>query len=166
MLVSLSILLFPALMIAAGISDALTYRIPNWLTLAIALLFWPLALLNGMPGGLILWHGITGMALLVIGFALFAGGLFGGGDAKLMAAAGFWFGWPAAMKFLMLTALVGGGLAIAIAAWSALQVDQEMRGATWIERWKSKKPDVPYGIALAAGAVIAFPATWWWKLVI
>ena len=164
MLASLPIVLFPALMILAGVTDALSYRIPNWLTVAIALLFWPIAILNGMPGGVLLWHAVTGVALLAIGFGLFAAGVFGGGDAKLMAAAGFWFGWPVAMNFLVITALAGGALAIVMALWSALQLDQEMRGHTWIERWKNKKLDVPYGIAFAAGAVIAFPGSWWWKL--
>jgi prepilin peptidase CpaA len=161
---SLPVLLFPALMILAGVNDALTYRIPNWLTLAIGLLFWPFALFYGMPGELLLWHALTGVVLLVMGFGLFAAGLFGGGDAKLMAAAGFWFGWPVAMKFLVLTALAGGLLALAIALWTALQMDQEMRGHTWIERFRSRKIDVPYGVALAAGAVIAFPDSWWWRL--
>ena len=165
MLASIPIVLFPAMMILAGVKDAMTYRIPNWLSLAVALLFWPLAIVNGMPGELLLWHGITGAVLLAVGFGLFAVGLFGGGDAKLMAAAGFWFGWPVAMKFLVITALAGGALAIVVALWSALQLDQGMRGRTWIERWKNKKLDVPYGVAFAAGAVIAFPDSWWWKLV-
>jgi prepilin peptidase CpaA len=165
MFASISILLFPALMILAGVNDALTLRIPNWLTLLIAILFFPLAYINGMPADQILWHTVTGVVLLVIGFSLFAAGLFGGGDAKLMAAAGFWFGWPVAMKFLVFTALAGGVLALVVALWAALQMDQEMRGNTWIERFKNKKVDVPYGIAFAAGAVIAFPDTWWWRLV-
>jgi prepilin peptidase CpaA len=161
---SLLNLVFPALMILAGVKDAFTYRIPNWLTLTVALLFWPFALLQGMPMDMLLWHAVTGVVLLVIGFALFAMGLFGGGDAKLMAAAGFWFGWPVAMKFLVFTALAGGALALVIALWTALQMDQEMRGHTWIERFKNKKIDVPYGVAFAAGAVIAFPDSWWWQV--
>ncbi len=164
MLASTSIVVFPSLMILAGVKDAMTYRIPNWLTLAVALLFWPFALLNAMPGEMLLWHAVTGLALLALGFGLFAAGLFGGGDAKLMAAAGFWFGWPAVIKFLVYTALAGGALGILIALWTAIHMDQEMRGHSWIQRWKSKKIDVPYGIAFAVGAVIAFPDSWWWKL--
>lgn len=164
MFASTAAIVFPALMILAGVKDAWTYRIPNWLTLAIAALFWPFALLTGMPGETLLYHAFTGLALLGLGFGLFAIGAFGGGDAKLLAAAGFWFGWPMVMKFLVFTALVGGALAIVVAVWSALQVDQEMRGHTWIERWKHKKPNVPYGVALAAGAIIALPGTWWWNM--
>jgi len=165
MLTALSVLVFPALMILAGVKDALTFRIPNWLTLTVALLFWPMALIYGMPGQVILWHAVTGFAFLVIGFTLYALRMYGGGDAKLMAAAGLWFGWPVAMKFLVYTALAGGALALAIFMWGMLQADQEIRGNTWIQRWKGKNLRVPYGVALAAGAVIALPSSWWWGLV-
>jgi prepilin peptidase CpaA len=160
----LSLITFPALIILAGISDVFTRRIPNWISLLIAVLFFVFAVLSGMPGDVILWHAMTGVALLGLGFGLFAAGMFGGGDAKLMAAAGFWLGWPLSLKFLVFTALAGGAVALAVAIWAGLQADQEMRGHTWIERWKNKKLDVPYGVALAAGAVLVFPDSWWWRV--
>jgi prepilin peptidase CpaA len=153
--------LLPLLMMIAGIGDFLTYKIPNWLTGLIAVSFIPMALLTAMPLETVALHVAAGVGLLIVGFGLFAGGLVGGGDAKLMAAAGLWFGWPASMFFLAYTALAGGVLAIAVALWAATQVDQEMRGHSWIARWRGIKPDVPYGVALAVGAILAMPNSWW-----
>ncbi len=96
-------------MIVAGAGDALSLRIPNWLTALIAMAVlsrwrWP----TGMPWFELGLHVLTGFALFFVGFALFALGLFGGGDAKLIAAAGLWFGWPDVVPFLVLTVFAGG----------------------------------------------------------
>jgi prepilin peptidase CpaA len=156
--------LFPFLLVTAGISDFLTLKIPNWLTAAIALLFFPMAFVTGLPMESILWQCVAALALLVVGFALFAAGLFGGGDAKLLAAAALWFGWPEVAHFLVYTALAGGVLAAAVGIWSAVHLDQEIRGNTWIKRWMNAKPNVPYGVAFAVGGILAFPETWWMKI--
>lgn len=153
--------IFPFLLVLAGAYDFLTLRIPNWLCALVAVLFFPMALATGLPGDAWLWHLATGIALLAIGFGLFAANVFGGGDAKLLAAAGLWFGWPDVMPFLAYTVLGGGVLAAGIGLWSSVQVDREVRGYTWAARFFSAKPSVPYGAAIAAGAVFALPQTWW-----
>lgn len=154
--------LFPFLLVTAGVNDFLTYRIPNWLTAAIALAFFAMAFVTGLPAEQLLWQCAAAAVLLAVGFGLFATGLFGGGDAKLLAAAALWFGWPALAHFVIYTALAGGVLAMAVGFWSIIHIDQEVRGSTWIKRWKNVKPNVPYGIAFAAGGLLAFPETWWW----
>ncbi|MDP9136588.1 MAG: prepilin peptidase [Pseudomonadota bacterium] len=160
-----SLALFALLMVAAATSDALTYRIPNWLTGLIALSFPAAALAAGMPVDHLLWHVIAGSVLLALGFALFAAGLFGGGDAKLMAAAALWLGWSQELQFLVFTALAGGVLAVAYLAWSFVQVHIELGGkgedVPFMRRLLSLKPDLPYGIALAIGACATLPQTWW-----
>jgi prepilin peptidase CpaA len=156
--------LFPLLLVAAGIGDVLTYRIPNWLTAAIALLFFPMAALTGLPLENVFWQCGGALATLVIGFGLFALGLWGGGDAKLLAAAALWFAWPALGLFIVYTALAGGVLAALVAAWSMIHIDQEVRGHAWITRWMTAKPNVPYGIAFAVGGFLAFPETWWMQV--
>lgn len=152
--------LFPVLMVLAGIGDLFTYRIPNWLCLTIAGLFFPVALLAGLSLETIGWHLLVGFGALVVGFGVFAAGWFGGGDAKLLGAAALWFGWPDSMRFLVCTALAGGVLALAIGMWSALQIDHEVRGWTRFKRLFELKPNVPYGLALAAGTLLAMPGTW------
>jgi prepilin peptidase CpaA len=151
---------FPLLMVLAGIGDFLTYRIPNWMCLLVAALFFPAALFAGLPLEIVGWHLLAGFVALVIGFGLFAAGWFGGGDAKLLAGAALWFGWPDSMRFAVYTVLAGGVLALAVGMWSALQVDHEVRGWTWFKRVFELKPNVPYGVALAAGALLALPGTW------
>jgi prepilin peptidase CpaA len=155
--------LFPFLLVLAGAYDFLTLRIPNWLTALVAVSFFPMALATGLPGEAYLWHIAAGAAMLVIGFGLFAFNLFGGGDAKLLAAAGLWFGWPESMPFVAYTVFAGGLLAAAIGIWSAVQMDREVRGHTWAARIFAAKPNVPYGVAIAAGVILALPGTWWLK---
>jgi prepilin peptidase CpaA len=153
--------LFPLLLVTAGVGDFLTYKIPNWLTIATAAAFFPMAFATGLPIENILWQCIAAIAILAVGFGLFAAGWWGGGDAKLLAASALWFGWPALAHFVVYTALAGGVLAGAVMFWSMVDVDQEVRGHTWIKRWMNIKPNVPYGVAFAVGGILAFPETWW-----
>jgi len=55
--------------------------------------------------------------MLVVGFAMFARGWVGGGDAKLMAAAALWLGFEHLFAFLLWTAILGGGLALLLLAY-------------------------------------------------
>jgi prepilin peptidase CpaA len=161
MIAFLSVTVFPLLMIVAGAGDALSMRIPNWLTLTIGTLFFPMALLTGMPWDVIGLHALVGVAMFFAGFALFSLGLFGGGDAKLLAAAGLWLGWPDLMPFLVLTAFAGGALALCIFIWSVINQTSEIKGGSVFKYLGSIKPNVPYGYAFAIGAILAFPQSWW-----
>jgi prepilin peptidase CpaA len=161
MIAFLSVTLFPCLMIIAGAGDALSMRIPNWLTLAIAAAFLPMALLTGMPWAMIGVHAAVGFAMFIAGFACFALGLFGGGDAKLLAAAGLWLGWPELMPFLTMTAFAGGILALCILVWSFVNLNSEIKDGSIFRHLGSIKPNVPYGYAFAIGAILAFPGSWW-----
>lgn len=161
MIDTLSMTLFPVLMIIAGAGDALSLRIPNWLTLAIAALFFPMAVLTGMPLAEIGFHLLVGLGLFVLGFALFSFGVFGGGDAKLLAAAGLWFGSAQLVPFLVSTVLAGGLLAAGVAIWSFIAMSWEIHDIPLTSRIKQLKPNVPYGYAFAVGAILAFPQSWW-----
>jgi prepilin peptidase CpaA len=127
----------------------------------VALAFFPMAWLTGMPLEMIGYHAAAGVALLVFGFALFAAGVFGGGDAKLMAAAAMWFGFADVSSFLVYTILAGGLLGLAISFWNIVHMDAEVRGIAWFKRFFDFKPDIPYGLAFAAGAAFALPGSWW-----
>ena len=157
----LSISLFPLLMIVAGAGDALSMRIPNWLTALIAAAFFPMALLTSMPLALFGLHLGVGAAMFAMGFVLFAAGLFGGGDAKLLAVAGLWLGWPDLVPFLVLTVFAGGVLALAVGCWSMINVNSEIKEGPIFKRFGMIKPSVPYGYAFAIGAILAFPQSWW-----
>jgi prepilin peptidase CpaA len=165
MLHTLSIFILPALMIFAAVSDCASLRIPNWLTGLTAAAFFPMAWATGMPLAELGWHLMAGLVLFFAGYALFALRLFGGGDAKLMAAAGLWFGTSDSLNFLIMTAIAGGILALIVAAWTAFSLSWDMSGSEKTlplrQRLRQWTPKVPYGIALAVGAILAFPGTWW-----
>ena len=152
---------FPALVIAGGILDLASYRIPNWVSLALLAAFVPaagLALMGGVsPPALALNLGV-GAAALAAGVLMFALRWIGGGDAKLFAAAALWLGWPAAVPFLAATALAGGALALGLMALrSTLVRPLAASGPAWVGRLAEPGESVPYGVAIAVGALAAFP---------
>ena len=154
---TLLLLAFPAGLIAAAITDATSYIIPNRLCAALALAFAPAALAAGLPLNSFAVCAGLGVAALAVGIGLFALRLLGGGDAKLMAACVLWLG-PAAMPpFLMWTAVAGGGLALLLLFARRLPAPVTAVGPPWVGRLLQPGGDVPYGVAIAVGALVAFP---------
>src|SRR5690606_26546741 len=97
---TLSAVLFAALVVTAAARDALSFTIPNWISGGLVLLFFPAALAGGLGWPAFGLHLGVGLAALVAGMAMFALRWMGGGDAKLLAAAALWLGWPAVMTFI------------------------------------------------------------------
>ena len=158
--------MLPMLLIIAAVSDVMSLRIPNWLTVLTALLFFPMAFLTGMPLAEFGMHILAGVILFFVGFGFFQFGLFGGGDAKLMAAAGLWFGTSQTLPFLFATALAGGILATVIGIWSMVNMTWEIHGSEQGfgglgKKIRALKPNVPYDLAFAIGGILAFRETWW-----
>ena len=149
---------FPAVMIFAALSDATSFTIPNRLSLVLLAGFLPVALMLGRPMSEIgLDLGVGTLALLA-GMGMFAAGWIGGGDAKLFAVAALWLGWPAVASYLIVTALAGGGLAVLLLNARSTYLRSRLAGAPgWVERLVTPGGDVPYGVAIAVGALAAFP---------
>ena len=154
----LLVLLPSALVLAAGY-DVATYTIPNWLSLTIAAVFPAMALIAGMPASTFGMHVAIGFAVLVFGIVLFAMRLFGGGDAKLMAATALWMGPQAILGFLVGTAMVGGALATAIILFRRIPMPAELVTRAWAQRIHSKDKGVPYGVAICGGGLAIYYAT-------
>jgi len=149
---------FPALAIFAGMRDATTFTIPNWISLAIFGAFYPAALLLGMSPAEIGISTLIGVGALVAGMGMFAAGWIGGGDAKLFAASALWIGWSALFPFLAVTALAGGGLAVMLMLARSMWLRPITTGMTgWVGRLATPGENVPYGVAIAVGALTAFP---------
>lgn len=152
---------FPLMVVMAGISDFFTLKIPNWLNGLIAVSVVPFVLFAGMPMEVFAWHVIAGLAAFAGGFILFSANIIGGGDAKMLAACAVWVGWDLLVEFAFVTAFAGGALVIAIKLWVFFADHKDKKGMEWASNFLSKKPQLPYGIAIAAGGVIVFPASWW-----
>jgi prepilin peptidase CpaA len=152
---------FPLLLILAAAGDVLSRRISNRLSLLLALAFLPAAWAAGMPLMSILVHSAAGLGLLTVGFALFSFGFVGGGDAKLIAAAGVWFGFDGLVPFLTMTVLAGGLLAAILLVRSLFPFALRPMAPGAPSCWGGVKPSVPYGYAIAAGAILACSDGWW-----
>ena len=103
---------FPLAMLAAAISDIISFRIPNILSLILLAVFFPFAFFSDMDLLLAGTHVLVGFCVLVVTFGLFSAGLFGGGDAKLMSVAAVWVGASQLLIFLVAVTIAGGAVAI------------------------------------------------------
>jgi prepilin peptidase CpaA len=157
------LLLFPALMAFAAASDLLTMTISNRVSLALAAGFLVLALLGGMGMHELLMHLAAGALLLVISFACFAFGWIGGGDAKVASAAALWFGFAHLLDYLLFASLFGGALTLALLQFRQWPLPYALAGQSWLMRLHAKDSGIPYGIALALGALMVYPDTEWVK---
>lgn len=156
---ALALCAFPTLVIVAALRDLTSYTIPNWISLVLIGLFPVVALLAGFsPGAFGIGLAAGGIAL-VAGIGMFALGWIGGGDAKLFAAAALWLGWPAAAPFVIWTALAGGGLAVVLLWGRRLGAPVAERGPNWFGRLMTPGGDVPYGLAICFGALMAYPGS-------
>lgn len=153
----IALLIFPILMAYSAMSDLLTMRLPNRLTVTIFLCFLALALAVSMPLAMLGENISCGLAMLLVGFFMFSRGWIGGGDAKLLAAIAAWLGWSALLEFVLLTAMLGGAMSLFVMQWRRWPLPGFMAGAPWIVRLHDPKEGVPYGIALAFGALHVYP---------
>ena len=151
------LLIFPLAVIGAAITDATRYIIPNRLSAVLALAFVPTALAAGLPVAMVALYAAVGLAALAVGVVLFAFRVIGGGDAKLAAACMLWLGPVTALPFLLWTAVAGGALAVALVAARRLPAWVAAAGPGWVGRLLQRGGDVPYGVAIAVGALAAFP---------
>jgi prepilin peptidase CpaA len=139
-------------------TDATSYTIPNRLSAFLAAAFIPAALAAHMAPMVFAASLGLGAAGLAVGIAMFAMRWIGGGDAKLIAACAMWLGWTGVAPFLLWTAMAGGGLALALILLRRSPFPLSSFGPAWFGRLMTPGGDVPYGIAIAAGALFAMPA--------
>jgi prepilin peptidase CpaA len=154
---------FPALMAVAAVSDLISMTISNRISLLLLAGFPVLAYAAGLPLETIGWHFLAGLAMLAVGFFFFAMGWIGGGDAKLMAATAVWFGWLHLIEYAMLASVLGGGLTLLIVMGRRYALPLRLNDVGWIARLHDKRNGVPYGIALAAAALILYPNIQLWQ---
>jgi prepilin peptidase CpaA len=159
------LLLFPALMAFAAASDLFTMTIPNRISLALAGGFLGLALLSGMSVPDILSHLGAGASVLALAFTCFALGWIGGGDAKIAAGAALWFGFDHLLDYLLYASLVGGALTLLLLQFRQWPLPYSLGSQAWLLKLHDKQTGIPYGIALAIGALLIYPETDWIRMV-
>jgi prepilin peptidase CpaA len=166
MISTLSIVALVSALGVAAWTDVRSRRIPNALTVT---LFAAALLLRALSGGGMLVEGLlgAGLALLVV-LPLFAVRGVGGGDAKLLIAAGAVLGPAGFLYALLFTAVAGGALALYAAVRGGALLPVLFNTGDLIKYWLSfgrrgqrsslATPgilSVPYGVAIGLGCVAA-----------
>ena len=152
------------------------YRIPNILVFAIIVLYFCTVPFLVDLNELIFSVGIFA-GVLAVGFALFFFGIFGGGDAKYLAACAMWAGPEHILPFLLIVSFSGGVLALSyllgqskIAIYSTNLWNQILllekrytqlqyvwtlsgKGPENHKRQAIKRNQIPYGVAISLGMI-------------
>jgi prepilin peptidase CpaA len=129
------------MLVAAAVTDLRSRIISNRLNLAIALL----APLYWWASGIALWPDATiqlalGLTVFAIFASLFALGMMGGGDVKMLGALALWFPWQVLLTLLVLMALIGGAVTLITVIHHRLS-------------HRLGQPEVPYGVAISLAAL-------------
>ena len=152
------------LMVTAAIGDARHYIIPNWLCLAVVAA-WILLMLTEYTlaeGGARLYGDVwrqSWSAVLVAGLVfagatgLFAAGVMGGGDVKLLGAVALWAGPQLVIMFLFITSLVGGGVSLGVLMREKTRIKATTSPIVNTLSSTMSAPKVPYGLGIAAGGL-------------
>ena len=137
------------LLVVAAVIDVRTFTISNGLNATVALmapLYWWSIGLPAWPDAAIQVAVAAGVFLVLA--ATFYLGMMGGGDVKLAAAIALWFSPLTTMKFLVVMSIAGGMLTLIV-----LLIHKKRANPPLDEEGKPAKPEVPYGVAIAAGAL-------------
>jgi prepilin peptidase CpaA len=141
--------------------DARTRRIPNVLSLGIAILGLLRIILVYDP--VAAGHTLAaGAAIFVAAFLLFWYGAIGGGDAKLVSATALLVGYHDLFSFLFLMSACGGALALAMLArdtlrlwlWLPARWARTPLATETAECVAAPAPTLPYGVAIATAGVV------------
>lgn len=143
---------FIGLLVVAAIQDAWQLKISNFIVGGVLLAGIVIAVMAGPQWSL--WQNAAMLvAMLVVGTFLFSAGWMGGGDVKLLAASLFWFDAAGGAQMLIITAIAGGILTMAL---MGLRIVFGKVGGIGALR---KGGGMPYGIAIAVGGAL----TAWWQ---
>lgn len=144
-------LILAILLVVAAAEDAARLRISNVTVLLVLVCAVAAAAVAGPEVGL--WQNlVVFLALLAVGTPMFAAGKLGGGDVKLLAATGLWFDFRGALWMLIMVALAGGVLALVVLILRMIGWSEGLRQKVVLLR---PKAGIPYGVAIAAGSLIA-----------
>jgi prepilin peptidase CpaA len=153
--------IFITAMITAAVMDLATMKIRNGLVLMLLLAYPVLAPVVGLGVPDMALSAAAASAVLVGGFAFFAFGWMGGGDAKLATVTALWLGVESLLAFLLYAALFGGALTLLLLQFRMMPLPASWHAQPWIARLHGVQSGIPYGVAMAAAALVVFPGTPW-----
>lgn len=165
------------LLIVAAVSDITRYRIPNAIVYGIVAAFALGAIFNfAWPA--IVWPLLAGVAMFLLGAGLFALGLYGGGDVKLIAAMALWTSFADLPRFLLIMGAAGGLLGLVLllkrrrqqpalassapaplepsAAMAAVAATPTSQTPASEAPRPTRKSHIPYGVAIAIAGLDFF----------
>lgn len=136
-----------ALCVVAAVSDLRRLVIPNGVSgmLLIGGLFY-----IGIAGAPWIEHIVAFVAVLILGYAVFALGVLGAGDGKLLAALALWLGPSGSLLLLFHTTLIGGLLAL---GWMMSGPARQALIGLGVTVDPIPSARIPYGIAIAGAAI-------------
>jgi prepilin peptidase CpaA len=160
MIEALIFVVFPFCMVFAAVSDMVSMTIANRVSLILIATFAVAAPFTGMDWAAYGWHFAAAALVLCVTFSLFAFGVMGGGDAKLLAATSLWMGFSLELlAYLVYASVLGGLLTVLILMY---------RGSIWsaftgrymlLRHFADSKAGIPYGVALGVGGLLVYPST-------
>ncbi|MEP7316672.1 MAG: prepilin peptidase [Sphingomicrobium sp.] len=146
LLVALAIIL-----VVAAVIDVRTFTISNGLNATVALMaplyWWSIALPFWPDAAIQVGVALAVFAVLAVTFYI---GMMGGGDVKLAAALALWFSPRSTVEFLVIMSLAGGLLTMVVLILHRFKARRESADDSEKE---IEKPEVPYGVAIAIGAL-------------
>ncbi|OAP41507.1 peptidase [Sinorhizobium glycinis] len=159
MVIASIFVVFPLCLAVAALTDLLTMTIPNRVSAILLGAFVVIAPVAGLDIGQIGLHLLAAATVFALCFWLFALGVMGGGDAKLLTASAVWFGLNVSLvSFLIWVAVLGGVLALVILLLRSKEHVILAAGVPVPSLLLTAKK-IPYGIAIALGGFAAYPAS-------
>ncbi len=156
MLDLISSFVFLGLLLWAAGCDIARMEIPNRISVLLACAYLPLALAAGQSLGAIGLHYAIGALALALAYLLFQLNVFGGGDAKILAAMSIWTGIAAMSPLLVWMAVAGGLLSLSLILARRMAAPAAGRPA-FLNRLLDREVGAPYVVAIAVGGVAALP---------
>lgn len=137
-----SVALLCGLLLVAAVGDIRRFIIPNWLNAAVALLAVPFWLTSpDLSWTAVGWQLAFAGGVFALFGGLFAAGWMGGGDVKLLVALALWLPWLLFLQMFLTITVLGGLLT------TGLLIAHRLRN-------REASPEIPYGVAIAAGALL------------
>jgi prepilin peptidase CpaA len=164
--ITFNFLAFVSLLFWAALSDFLSFKIPNFISILLVLLYFFALLPSNWDFSQLVSNLTTAVGVLTICFLLFIRGYIGGGDAKLIAAISLWTGVEGLSTFIFFTTLSGGGIALLLISFRYFTLSEKLKKICCIKQLYDEKTYVPYAIAIAGGAlatldeVLVFAPLW------